>query len=358
MPTGVTQTLRSDCCHTGVFGSEHGFPLRVHLTSGAAMPPHPVDVAVALFASQQAGNFSLRQVIAAGGNRELARRRVRARRWLDHDHAVYGLPGFPESGWSHLWRAWLDAGPAAMAASTTVLALRRVEGFRIAPVHLLVPHGAHHRNRWATVHQTRRVPQPVLIGGIPTTPLVRAVLDVAAETPPVRLGRVIDEVVVGREANLEAFREGLAWMQRTRRNGAVHLERALLGRTHGYQPPRSELERMLDAVLATLPGAPPEHEVDLPGRAGAAHRVDRLFRDPPLIIEGDSRLYHARLASMDEDRRRDRHALRLGFPTLRYGWFELTEEALEVRAEVLDVLGRGASASRLGGRGVLLSRVP
>jgi len=47
---------------------------------------------------------------------------------------------------------------------------------------------------------------------------------------------------------------------------------------------------------------------------------------------------------MDEDRRRDRHALRLGYPTLRYGWADLTREAPEVRAELLDVLGRSWSA--------------
>lgn len=312
------------------------------------MPRHPVDVAVALFASQQAGNFTLRQVISAGGNRELARRRVRSGRWLDHGNCVYGLPGLPETDAAVLWRAWLDAGPRAMAGSTTALALHRVEGFGVAPVRLLVPHGAHHRNGWARVHQTRRLPTPVVVRGIPTVPPARAVLDIAAETGPVRLGRVVDEVVVRRDANLEVFRNGLAWMQRTGRAGAVNLERALLGRTHGYQPPRSELERMLDAILATLPGPAPEHEVDLPGRAGAAHRVDRLFRDPPVILEGDGRLWHARLASMDEDRRRDRHALRLGFPTLRYGWYELTEEAHEVRAELLDVLGRGgASPSRV-----------
>jgi very-short-patch-repair endonuclease len=77
--------------------------------------------------------------------------------------------------------------------------------------------------------------------------------------------------------------------------------------------------------------------LSLPGRAGEPHRVDRLFRSPPLIVEGDGRLWHARLETMDRDRRRDRHALRLGFPTVRFGWHELTNLASEV-AEELDAL--------------------
>lgn len=309
------------------------------------MPVHPVDIAVELIASQQEGNFSVRQALHVGANRPLIHRRVRARRWHWHSAGVLGLPGFPDSPRSQLWRAWLDAGDFAMAAASTAAAQHRIEGYQLAPVHLLVPHGAHHRNSIATIHQTRRLVQPVVIRGIPTTPIVRTVLDLAATTKPVQLGRVIDELVVRGDARLESFASGLEWMQHTRRAGAVNLERALRGRTHGYVPSRSELERVLDAIIATLPCAPPEHEVRLPGRGGAEHRVDRLFRHPPLILEGDGRLWHARLQSMDNDRRRDRHALRLGYPTLRYGWFELTQEAAEVRAELLDVLRLGGAIS-------------
>jgi hypothetical protein len=42
---------------------------------------------------------------------------------------------------------------------------------------------------------------------------------------------------------------------------------------------------------------------------------------------------------MDQDRRRDRRALRLGYPTVRYGWHELAYEAADVRSELLDLLG-------------------
>jgi very-short-patch-repair endonuclease len=84
--------------------------------------------------------------------------------------------------------------------------------------------------------------------------------------------------------------------------------------------------------------------VDLPTHPLEPHRVDRLFRVPPLIVEGDGRLWHARLATMDRDRQRDRRALRLGYPTVRYGWHELVHSASEVQEELLDLLGLSWSA--------------
>lgn len=302
------------------------------------MPPHPVDVAVALFAAHQDGNFSVAQAKDVGATRSLIHRRTSAGRWLVHGPAVIGLPGFPETPRCRLWQALLDAGPVAMASHGSAAALHRLDGFHLGEPEILVPHGAHHRNAAGTVHQTRRMPLPVTAGGIPATPLVRTLLDLAPRLGPVRLGRVLDEVVVRGDASLPAIERGLEWMERTRRAGAVNLARALDGRTRGYVPSRSELERLLDAVLATLPFPAPEHEVTLPNRALEPHRVDRLFRHPPLIVEADGRLWHARLQDLERDRRRDRHALRLGFPTVRYGWTDLTRDAHEVREELLDLL--------------------
>lgn len=310
------------------------------------MPVHPVDIAVGLLAGRQAGTFSVAQAKAVGADDALIWRRRRAGRWLHPAPGVLSLPGFPENEMFALWVALLDAGAGAMASHATAAALSGSERHRITPVSLLVGHGRHHRNALATVHQTRRLPTPVLVRGIPVTPMVRTVLDMAATEKPVELGRLIDHAVVAHQVRTEAMQSGLEWMQRTRRAGAANLALALEGRTHGYVPPRSELERLLDAIIATLGCAPPEHEVDLPTHPLEPHRVDRLFRVPPLIVEGDGRLWHARLQTMDQDRRRDRRALRLGYPTVRYGWHELRRSAAEVQEELLDLLGLTWSVSR------------
>lgn len=265
------------------------------------MPPHPVDIAVALFASRQAGNFSIAQARSVGADDGLIWRRRRSGRWLSAAPAVVSLPAFPDDARSRLWVGMLDAGPAAMASHESAAALHGIDSFHLSPPSILVPHGTHHLNAVATVHQTRAMPAPVILGGIPTTPIVRTLVDLAATTPPVRLGRAIDQAVVSKGASLPAIGKGLEWMQRTRRPGAVNLSRALDGRTHGYVPSRSELERLLDAIIATLPCDPPEHEVDLP-----SHPIE---------------------------------------------WEDLARDAEEVRAELFDLLGLVPH----GGRSILRS---
>lgn len=310
------------------------------------MPPHPVDVAVALFASVQHGSCSLDQIASVGGNNALKRRRILAGRWLATAPRVITMAGHPRTERGDLWIALLDAGPSAMASHESAAALHRLDGFRIAPASILVGHGRHHRNAVATVHQTRRLPQPVIIDGFPCTPIVRTALDLCATHSPLDIGRVIDQIALRKESDLQRIRKGYEWMAATRRPGSVTLARALDGRLLGYVPARSELERMLDAVIATLPIAPPRREVDLPNRRRVAHRVDRLFEDPPLIVEADGRLWHARLAAMENDKRRDRRALLAGFPTVRYSWHDLTVDAADVRAELLQLLVPAHRAER------------
>lgn len=227
-----------------------------------------------------------------------------------------------------------------MASHETAAALHQLGQFRLADPSILVPHGSHHVGAIGTVHQTRCWPRPVLLGGISATPIVRTVLDLAATTKPMALGRLVEEVALRNESHLTAFEQGRDWMVRTRRSGARNLNQALLGRTHGYVPPRSELERLLDAIIATLPVSPPQREVTLPKRRQVPHRVDRLFTDPPLIVEGDGRLWHARMRDMERDKRRDRLAMLLGYPTVRYSWHELAEEPTDVREELLELLLR------------------
>jgi very-short-patch-repair endonuclease len=114
----------------------------------------------------------------------------------------------------------------------------------------------------------------------------------------------------------------------------------LADRIDGYEPTRSELERELDAILVTVPCPPPLREVQLGDRVEMPQIVDRLYIDPrQLIVEGDGRLWHARLEAMTRDRARDRRALELGYPTARYGWHELRHERDDVRREICSILG-------------------
>ena len=305
--------------------------------------PHAVDIAMAIVAGEQDQFFARRQVYEHGGDISLIARRLRSKRWHAWTDDVFSHPGVSLTPRGELRIALLHMGPAAMAGFQSGAALHGALKIDMAPPTLLVRHGTHHVAPGATIHQTRLFPEAVIVAGMPCTPPVRTLLDLAAVLDPLELGRVIDDFVVRRLTTLERLDRGLQWTERHRRPGAVTLRKALEGRTHGYVPTGSELERVLDAILMTIPSARAEKEVSLRGRGALPHRVDRLFRNPPLIVEGDGRLWHARLEQMENDRRRDRRALALGFPTVRYGWWELVKTPIEVRRELMDLLQRPES---------------
>lgn len=302
--------------------------------------PHPVDIAMAIVAEEQDHFFCRRQVHQYGGDNSLIARRLRSRRWKAWTRDVFSHAGVASSPRGELRIALLDMGDRALAGFESAGALYGGPRLSLAPPKLVVPHGTYHTSPGVTIHQTRLMPKAVTVAGMPSTPALRVLLDLASVLGTVHLGRLIDDFVVRRLTSLEALTQGLEWTEAHRRPGAVTLRTALEGRTHGYVPTGSELERVLDAILMTIPGVRVEKEVSLRGRSALPHRVDRLVNEPPLIVEGDGRLWHARLEQMEVDRRRDRRALRLGFPTARYGWWELVTTPKEVRRELVELLTR------------------
>ena len=300
--------------------------------------PHPVDVAMAIVAEQQDQFFSRQQVHEHGGDNSLIARRLRAGRWRSWTRDVLSHAGVAVTPRGELRVALLDMGPAAIVGYQSAAALFGAPRMALAPATVVVPHGTHHTSRGVTVHQTRLMPEPVLRNGMNCTSALRTVLDLAAVVEPLELGRTIDDFVTRRLTSLDALTQGLQWTERHRRPGSATLRRALEGRTHGYVPTGSELERVLDTVLMTIPGVRPEKEVSLRRRSSMPHRVDRLFRSPPLIVEADGRLWHARLEQMEADCQRDRRALMLGFPTVRFGWWELVNTPADARRELAELL--------------------
>ena len=303
-----------------------------------------IDARVMAHAERQHGTFARRQAREAGASSRYIDRRIVAGDWLRESGPGLALAGHDPA--CHLRTVWLalhHAGPAAVASHWTAIALHGIEGFPRARVHVTVPHGrGNRRNPFAErVHQTVAPAEPVVVEGVPVTPLARTLVDMAKLLGPRRLGAAVDDAIASRRLTVPAL-------------GAVHLSLARSGRSgvrtmalvlaergeHGYIPPQSELERLLDEVLDSIPGPRALRQVDLAGRGEVPHRVDRLFRDPPLIVEADGRRWHMRVRDHRRDRERDRHALLLGYPTVRYGWEELVHHRRAVRAELMALLGR------------------
>ncbi|HEX2850490.1 MAG TPA: hypothetical protein VHN98_08045 [Acidimicrobiales bacterium] len=305
---------------------------------------HPVDAAMREHAAQQHSTFARRQALAAGASPEFINGRVQSGDWIRESLQALSFPGHdPACVRRRIWLALHQAGPDAVASHWAAMALHQVEGFPLARVAVTVPHGqGNHRNPFGKVHQTVAPASPVLIDGIPTTPLARTLVDMGKVLGKKRLGEAVDDAVAARRLTIPALSAVYLPLARSGREGVRTMAAVLATRDEeGYVPPHTVLERLLDDVLDTLPGPRALRQYDIGGRHGLPHRVDRIFLMPPLIVEGDGRRWHMRVRDQKRDRERDRHALRLGYPTARYGWEELMYEREAVRAELLALLERG-----------------
>jgi hypothetical protein len=305
---------------------------------------HPVDLAVFTVAAQQCGLFSRRQVIANGGSDALIRRRLASGRWLAATTGVYALPGHPASFRRTLWLAFLSAPPEAVVSHWSGGAVRALGGFPPDRFTLSVPHGRYPRNPVARTFQTVAMPKATLVDGLPVASVERILIDVAGLVGPRKLRALVELARTAGATNPVRLRREHVRLARPGRRGIAQMGVLLSEYEEGAPPPRSALEARLDALLARVP-APVRHEAPLPGREWSNERVDRRFDEPRrLIVEGDSRRYHARVADFRRDRERDRVALRHGYPTMRYAFEELVHDEEAVLEEILDVLGLSESS--------------
>jgi very-short-patch-repair endonuclease len=156
------------------------------------------------------------------------------------------------------------------------------------------------------------------------------------------LERIVDEVLVRKSCPVEHLAEVVA--DRPRWPGISKLTPIIDERRPGaYQPPTSELERVL-YQLVDHPLIPPSTR-QLPFSFERVHaNVDLYITAWRLIVEGDGRLWHTRQEDMERDRLRDNEATAHGYAVLRFTWKMLTESP-EKCLDTLLRTGRVRSAS-------------
>ena len=300
---------------------------------------HPLDLALFTLAARQCGLFSRRQVLERGGSDALIRRRLVSGRWEIIAPGVYGVPGHERSFRRSVWAAYLAGPTEAVVSHGAAGAIRRLPGFPPNRLTLTVLHGCGRGNPIARVFQTRALPTAEWIGGLPVTSVERVYLDVARLTGPRKLLSLVDEGRAAGVTSIPRLRREFLRLARSGRHGISTMREVLDTFDDGPATPRRQLEDHLDRVLDRIP-APVEREAPLPGREWSAERVDRRFESPRrLIVEGDGRRWHTRVADFRRDRERDRTALRAGYPTVRYAYEELVDDPDGVRTEILELLG-------------------
>lgn len=210
--------------------------------------------------------------------------------------------------------ALLYAGDGALL--TGIEALRR-HGLRRLPddrqVHVLVPHERRRTSHGlAVVERTRRLPDPVCAGGLPCSPLPRALVDACRRIPHLDQVRALTaEAVQRRLCSEQAILVELRAAQR-RRTAAL---RVVAGEITGGI--RSVAESDFRSFLASAGFPVPLWNHDLiTGDGTFVGCPDAWFDEHGVAAEVDSREWHMDPAGWERTQRRRARFARFGIPTV------------------------------------------
>jgi hypothetical protein len=268
-------------------------------------------------------------------------RRVRAGELAPWFGDVYRV--LPSNGWLDDVRAAVLALPGAVASHQAAAALHEFPGVNPAPVvtvhtrttHAFEPARVHRAHDMAPAHVEARS------GLLVTTP-ARTVVDLAAVVPPLGLAVTIQQLVIGRQVEIEAIRTVLDEVARKGKPGVRSL-RATLQRLGNGEFPMSVLEQRGERALRRAGVPAGEREFPIPWEP--ERRFDVAWPDARLAVEWDSRRWHGALEQMTFDRRRDRTAQRHGWVLIRFTWDDVTLRPGEVANEVRLLLAVRTPAS-------------
>jgi hypothetical protein len=237
--------------------------------------------------------------------------------------------------------------PAGAISGASAAALHGFEGWKRAAIEVATRHGTTHRCAFGTVRETRTVGRFAMVEGIRVVSPADCIVQMAASLDAEELGAMLDLAAATRRTLLAELRDRYAVLARRRLPGIAVLRAALAARGEGYVPVRTELERRLRAVVQSVVALPVEFEASPPWVEPDSQRVDVLIPRWRLIVEGDGRSWHTRVADFERDRERDAVALANGYATLRLTWHQLTQRRVWCRNVLVAV---GAQRSGPNGR--------
>jgi hypothetical protein len=274
-----------------------------------------------------------------GLSRHRIRNEVDSGRWQRLAPGVYGFGGRADSWLRRLWIAHLHAGPHSAISSEAGAKLCGVGPIDGWPLDLIVE-----RNqarplpgvRWHRVADL--APDHVTTcRGLPVTVPARSIFDLAHQVSAARLATIIEAAEVDGRCRLVDVATMLDSLRGPGKRGVRKLCDVLDSLGPGEALPRSELERLLDHVIA-LTGLPaPQREYPLPTTTDLSGFVDRCWPEAALIVEADGRRWHTRRAQIARDHDRDLEAARRGVQTQRLVWERLRGDPEGTAAALVDI---------------------
>jgi hypothetical protein len=227
---------------------------------------------------------------------------------------VYACDHRPLSDRQRLRAALLYAGPESMINDVSALRLLGIPFVPDEPdVHVLIPDTVQRLSRQFVVSKRSwRLPEPVLVDGLPTAPLHRALCEFGARHEGERDSlAVIAAAVQQRQVSLD---EVVAEAHAGQARGRARLLRVLAPIECGVRSAPEADFRALVARSRVLPTPLWNSLIELPD--GARFSPDALFPDAAVVHEVNGRQFHAPEPVFDAMQRRNDALVAAGFTVL------------------------------------------
>ena len=297
------------------------------------------DRVIDAYAARQYGAFSRQQATKAGFSSRMMITRVDNGAWIRLAPSVYALASSPPK-WERRMAAAVLTREGSIVAGRSAAHLHEFPGFASGRPVIMIGRDGNSRSPLAKVIRSQRFDTVGRVRklGFVATDEPETVVTLASELGQERLEALVDALLARRTCTVEQLAAVVAVNRGAR--GVGKLRPIVEYRSSdAYQPPTSELERLLYRVLDD-PRLPP-YTRQMPIRY---ERVDAtvdahidLWR---LIVEGDGRRWHTRRADMVRDRLRDNEAVAHGYVVLRFGYEVLRDDP----DQVIDTLLRSGRA--------------
>jgi predicted transcriptional regulator of viral defense system len=302
---------------------------------------------IADLAEEQHGVVALGQLNELGLTERTAQDRVDAGRFRRVHGGVYAVGHAPLTKQARYMAAVLACGPDAVLSHRSAVDLYELREDRRARIDVTAPNRRGRAPAGIDAHRDRSLVSAdrMIVDGIPCTSVARTLLDYAGVAPIWGLRKAIGEAEVLRILNVGAVRDLL---RRSKGRRGVARLRMVLDEIHPQtRRTRSEMERMFLRVCSRA--ALPEPEVNVRLRIGnSVFMPDFLWRDAGLILETDSRQFHATGMAFLDDRRREQKLQLAGWRVSHCTWWEIEHESRRLAETIHGLLVQVANSSPMG----------
>jgi very-short-patch-repair endonuclease len=299
------------------------------------MNSHPADVrrAVATWLATHHGVIARHEAVELGLTPAEIKRLLRTGEWERLYPGVYRLSAAPAgAGFGLVYAAVLAAGEGAAASHLSAAWLWHLQDGGPPRPTVTVPHDRRPRVAGVRIIRSRHLLHPVRRYGIPTTSVVRTVVDCAGELAPDATDALIDTAVAQKAISVDALIKAICQPELRQYPGRLLVAQHLERRGISGSPHPSALESRMARLLRRHRLPVPKAEVEWgPDRQ---YRLDFAYPTLRLAIEVDGWAGHLTPEKQRRDHRRQRRLTMAGWTVLHFDWWEVTHEPERVAGEI------------------------